>query len=73
MADEHLCGLLFNKDRSSAKAPTLPDAQRRGGWGTRGLSLKRFILNGCPILAPSLSMDGIDGREVGARVGLLAI
>src|SRR5207302_5013314 len=37
------------------------------------LPLKNFIVNGCPILAPSLSMGGINGRKVGARVGLLAI
>ncbi len=63
---------MADKARSSAKAPTLPDTQRRGGWGTRGLSLKRFIVNGCPILAPSLSMGGIDGRKVEARVGLFS-
>src|SRR5207244_8676060 len=26
---------MTDKDSSSAKAPTLPDTQRRGGWGTR--------------------------------------
>src|SRR2546426_4118777 len=38
---------MTDKARSTAKAPTLPDTQRRGGWGTRAGGVCDAVEDSC--------------------------
>ena len=67
---------MTDKARSTAKAPTLPDTQRRGGWGTRAGGVCDAVEDSCaarrnrwchPEPRRSLPGRGISQRDSSAR------